>query len=413
MKRQWVLGTLGIAALAVALVIIGGHGTAADVSGAPAEESVRAPAATLVVTSTADSGYGTLRWALATAVASDTITFDPFVFPPTSLVTIALTSALPDITQGNLTIDASSAGVIIDGSGVSEGDGLRITSDGNTIKGLQIIHFPGTGINISEDARYNAIGGDWTVGSAPHGEGNIITLNKGDGISIWGSSTMSNTVSGNLIGLDMDGTVDLHAQALTISPGYATDTTIFVGTEEHGIFKSTDGGGSWVAVNTGLTISNVQALAISPGYATDQTIFAGTAGGGVFKSTDGGGNWVAVNAGLEEMHVQALAISPDYETDQTIFAGTDNGIFRSTDGGSNWAAVSNGLANLNISALALSPAYATDQTIFAGAEWNGVFKSTDGGGSWVSKGVTDAGPIVTLAFSPDYATDQTIWVCFI
>ena len=62
-----------------------------------------------------------------------------------------------------------------------------------------------------------------------------------------------------------------------------------------GVFKSTNGGGNWSAVNTGLTDTYVHALAIDP--VTPTTLYAGTEGGGVFKSTDGGGNWSAVNTG--------------------------------------------------------------------------------------------------------------------
>ncbi len=62
------------------------------------------------------------------------------------------------------------------------------------------------------------------------------------------------------------------------------------------MFKSTNGGGVWSAVNTGLTATNVYALAIDP--ATPSTLYAGTIGGGVFKSTNGGGAWSAVNTGL-------------------------------------------------------------------------------------------------------------------
>ena len=45
----------------------------------------------VIVTSTADSGPGTLRQALANARSGDTITFDPTVFPPGAPVTIFLT----------------------------------------------------------------------------------------------------------------------------------------------------------------------------------------------------------------------------------------------------------------------------------------------------------------------------------
>ncbi len=78
----------------------------------------QSPATILVVTSAADSGSGTLRQALHDARRGDTIIFDPEVFPPSRPTTIAVTSGLPEISQGRLTIDGSNAGVILDGSGI-------------------------------------------------------------------------------------------------------------------------------------------------------------------------------------------------------------------------------------------------------------------------------------------------------
>jgi hypothetical protein len=46
------------------------------------------------------------------------------------------------------------------------------------------------------------------------------------------------------------------------------------------VFKSTNGGANWSAVNTGLTNTDVRALAIDP--TTPTTLYAGTYGGGVF-----------------------------------------------------------------------------------------------------------------------------------
>src|SRR3990170_2541731 len=89
---------------------------------------------TLIVTSSADSGPGTLRQALQDAQNGDTITFDPATFPPDTPVTISLSSGLPEITQGNLTIDASNAGVVLDGSNITTPEfvhGLSILSDNN------------------------------------------------------------------------------------------------------------------------------------------------------------------------------------------------------------------------------------------------------------------------------------------
>jgi hypothetical protein len=56
----------------------------------------------VVVTSRTDSGAGSLRQVLLSAIPGDTITFDPVVFPRTSPMTITLLSALLEINQGNL-----------------------------------------------------------------------------------------------------------------------------------------------------------------------------------------------------------------------------------------------------------------------------------------------------------------------
>jgi hypothetical protein len=69
---------------------------------------------TLVVTSTADSGTGTLRAALTAAAfgSDDTITFDPSVFSTPQVIN--LESALPGLgaTTGNLTIDGPGASLL-------------------------------------------------------------------------------------------------------------------------------------------------------------------------------------------------------------------------------------------------------------------------------------------------------------
>ena len=57
------------------------------------------------------------------------------------------------------------------------------------------------------------------------------------------------------------------------------------------------GGGVWNPAITSLTATRVQALAIDP--VTRTTLYAGTGDGGVFKSTDGGGVWSAANTSLK------------------------------------------------------------------------------------------------------------------
>jgi hypothetical protein len=161
--------------------------------------------------------------------------------------------------------------------------------------------------------------------------------------------------------------------------------TIFSGTNDDGVFLSTNNGTSWKAVDSGLTNTHVYSLAVNG----SRNVFAGTDGGGVFLSTNNGTSWVS--SGLGGCGVTSFAIS-----DSTIFLGTyGRGVFLSTDNGTSWKAVNSGLTNTSVFSLAVSGG-----NIFAGTDSGGIFLSTNNGTSWVSSGLggnifagTDSGGI--------------------
>jgi hypothetical protein len=184
---------------------------AADAS----ENSLSVTGANLVVTSQADSGKGSLRSLLVQAHRGDTITFDTSVFPPANPATISPIEGLPSITQGNITIDASNAGVILDGSKCNY-SGLEINSDYNIVRGLQIINFPINGISVN--GGHNVIGGDRSHGDGPVGEGNLISGNAQGSfanIHVIGQAAVYNRIIGNLIGTDITGTRVIGNLSLT------------------------------------------------------------------------------------------------------------------------------------------------------------------------------------------------------
>src|SRR2546426_828887 len=140
---------------------------------------------------------------------------------------------------------------------------------------------------------------------------------------------------------------DVSAVAIVAPP-----PALYAGTSGGGVFKSTNEGGSWSAVNTGLNNTSIFALAIDP--AAPATLYAGTDGGGVFKSTNGGGRWSAVNIGLTNAVILTLAIDP--AAPATVYAGTDGGgVFKSTNGGSSWSTVNAGLTATTVNALVIEP----------------------------------------------------------
>ncbi len=119
----------------------------------------------------------------------------------------------------------------------------------------------------------------------------------------------------------------------------------------------------------------VRALAVAPTF--PPSVYAGT-NGGVFKTTDGGASWSAVNSGLTTTNVVDLAIDPT--APETLYAATDGGVFKTTTGGASWSAAKVGLPDETVFVLAIDPT--APATLYAGTFLSGVFKTIDGGSSW-------------------------------
>src|SRR5262245_42899354 len=107
---------------------------------------------------------------------------------------------------------------------------------------------------------------------------------------------------------------------------------VYVGTLGAGVFKSVDGGATWEARNSRLTVPTVRALVIDP---TDSNVlYAGTSFG-LFKSGDAGASWAPSD--LTFLDVRALVIDP--RDRMTLYAGTNSGVRKSVTGGATWTLV--------------------------------------------------------------------------
>ena len=152
---------------------------------------------TFTVTNTADSGLGSLRWAITNANANpgpDTITFQ---IKGTAPFTINLSSALPDVTDP-VTIDATTQPgysgtpvVELNGTNTAAGSvGLQLDSGFNTVLGLAINRFPAQGIvlnGVSNVIQGNFIGTD-TTGTLARGNGSFGIWVKSAGNQIGGTT---------------------------------------------------------------------------------------------------------------------------------------------------------------------------------------------------------------------------------
>ncbi len=157
----------------------------------------------------------------------------------------------------------------------------------------------------------------------------------------------------------------------------ANGANLFAGTIRSGLFRSTNNGDSWTAVNTGLPNAPVSALAVS-----GSNLFAST-GVGVYRSSNQGESWTGVNAGLLRLlPVNALAVSGT-----NIFAGTFiGGVYRSSNQGESWTAVNVGLPTITLDGetvyISVNALAVSGTNLFAGTFIGGIYRSTNNGESW-------------------------------
>ncbi len=181
----------------------------------------------------------------------------------------------------------------------------------------------------------------------------------------------------NGVYVSADGQTWLRAAGLESAVSYftASGTNLFAGTYADGVFRSTDGGQNWTAVNNGLTNPSIWAMAT-----IGSTVFVGTQGDGVFRTTDSGANWTAVNTGLpkdDEGAIYAYALAAN---GTSLFAGVfGEALFRSDDNGQTWTQSDKGIS---------PPFYYTlhaggGNLYTSGDAAMGCYRSTNSGQDWL------------------------------
>ncbi len=166
------------------------------------------------------------------------------------------------------------------------------------------------------------------------------------------------------------------------------------------LFRSSDGGTTWAPSTSGLPAG---AYADQVAFAPSDPLVAyasAVRGGplqhyGVYRSTDGGLSWSAANTGLPT-DIWSIGVDP---TDaQTVYVGLTSSLWKSTNGGSSWTQMTSWQWGY-ISALALDPA---DRRIVYAAGNSVVARSVDGGATWQKLREPTAAPIWnSVAMLPD------------
>jgi hypothetical protein len=131
-----------------------------------------------------------------------------------------------------------------------------------------------------------------------------------------------------------------HVRSITFDP--ENQSTIYVGVEEGGVFRSRDGGETFESLNHGID-TDVHCVAVDP---EDSNRLYATTGGGFYLSEDAGRRWQRVTLGLNRSYTVPLLVGG--RTGEAIYtaaaagppptwstrpAGADTMLFRSTDHG--------------------------------------------------------------------------------
>jgi len=231
--------------------------------------------------------------------------------------------------------------------------------------------------------------------------------------------------------------------SLTIDPN--NSDIVWAGTngnaQDFGVFKSTDGGSSWILktnemrmgsanglVFRGLTVQegNSDVVYAQAELATSvQGLEFERVKGRVYKTTNGGESWKVIWEGdnlaryliIDPTNHNTLYLSTGIFDREAYNSDCQNGIpggvgvLKSVDGGENWNPINNGLTDLYVGSLRMHPT--NPQILFAGAgnyactvfdksnpvQPSGLFRTMDGGASWTKVGSLFTDNMTAVNFS--------------
>ena len=197
------------------------------------------------------------------------------------------------------------------------------------------------------------------------------------------------------------------------------NNTFYAGSPSGGLWKTTDGGSTWIPLTDDNEVLGVSTAVVLAGTTSGtDTIYIGTGdrdggsmwslGGGqgndnnsigVLKSTDGGTTWHTtglVFTPSQQETINRMIVDPSDH--QVLYTATSAGLYKTTDAGTNWAVVN---ANDFVD-IEFDPS--DHNTIFA-SNWSGeIYKSTDAGANWTNVLSGTGGGRTELAVSPHDAS---------
>ena len=166
---------------------------------------------------------------------------------------------------------------------------------------------------------------------------------------------------------------------------------VYAGSAGGGVWKSVNGGQTWVPLTDDAPSLAIGSLAIDT---TGRILYAGTgednhaedalSGLGILKSTDAGWTWSLIGEGFAGERIGGLAIDRTIAGGRRLFAATSSGLYLSADSGDTWTEIRAGGTTLIIQDPTNPERWWAAQSDFCDEEQGDVITSNDGGLSWSS-----------------------------
>ncbi len=212
--------------------------------------------------------------------------------------------------------------------------------------------------------------------------------------------------------------------------GFTGGTSYYMGSDG-GVFYTSNSGGSWTDLSTGLEISQMYGFgqsATTPylflqGWqdngtnrfngttwthvlggdgmlcfidrTNNQNMFGEYQNGGLNRSNNGGATWTGITNGINETGPWVTPWMQDPVNATTIYAGFVN-VWKSTNLGTSWTKISTFSNTSTVITMAVSPA--NNQVIWV-SKANGVYRTTNGGTTWTLMTGLPAGTITGITCS--------------
>jgi len=255
------------------------------------------------------------------------------------------------------------------------------------------------------------------------------TMQTTDGGSTWNAlySRRVDNAGWTTTGLDVTNAYGVHFDPFDSKRVFITYTDI-------GLFRSEDGGASWMSSTSGVPrdwVNTTYWVVFDPKVKGRMwSVNSGTHDlprpkmwrhtsvlkykGGVCRSDDGGKNWTKSNSGMDETGATHILLDPSSPVDSRVLyvAGFGRGVYKSTDGGRNWSLKNKGITQNEPFAWRL--ARASNGTLYAliarrsedgsigNAGDGALYVSTDGAEHWTPVALPEGSNSPNgLAIDPD------------